>query len=185
MRRKILDQNGLNFLTMTIVEWIDLFTRPAYCDIIIDSLKFCQKEKGLNVYAFVIMSNHIHLVVDTDSEKGLSSIIQRFKSFTTNQVMEYLNDYSQIESRREWLKAHFKCKKKNIKSENQIWQKSNYPVSLFSPKVIKGKIIYIHENPVETRRVREAHHYVYSSASNYVTGSGVLDVIVLDDVWFD
>jgi len=82
MRYKILNQNGLNFITFTIVDWIDLFTRSVYCDIILDSLRFCQKEKGLNIYAYVIMPSHIHMIIATDHPDGLSAIIRSFKSYT-------------------------------------------------------------------------------------------------------
>ncbi len=59
----IKDQNAAHFLTITIVSWVDIFTKKIYRDIIIDSLKYCQKEKGLEIYGYVIMSNHIHLIV--------------------------------------------------------------------------------------------------------------------------
>ena len=80
MRYKIEDQNGLYFLTMTIVEWIDLFTRPVYKDIVIESLKYCQKEKGLVVSAYVIMPSHLHLILNTNNEKGLSNICLLYTS---------------------------------------------------------------------------------------------------------
>jgi REP element-mobilizing transposase RayT len=63
MRRKILDQNGFNYLTLTIVDWVDVFTRKECRDIVLESLRHCQAKKGLVIYAYVIMSNHIHLVV--------------------------------------------------------------------------------------------------------------------------
>ena len=63
MRRKILDQYGINCLTLTVVEWIDVFTRKDYRDIIIESLKYCIENEGLVVHAYVIMSNHVHLIV--------------------------------------------------------------------------------------------------------------------------
>lgn len=63
-RYKILDQHGLNFLTLTVVDWVDVFIRKRYKDIIIDSLQYCQKEKNLLVYAYVIMSSHIHLITE-------------------------------------------------------------------------------------------------------------------------
>ena len=63
-RYKILDQHGLNFVTCTVVDWVDVFIRKAYKDIIIESVDYCQKEKGLRVYAYVIMSSHLHLIVE-------------------------------------------------------------------------------------------------------------------------
>jgi putative transposase len=59
---KIIDQHGLNYLTLTIVGWIDIFSRKKYRDIIIESLRYCQENKGLKIYGYVIMTNHIHLM---------------------------------------------------------------------------------------------------------------------------
>ena len=188
MRYKILDQNGLNYLTFTMVEWIDLFTRPVYKDIIVESLAFCQREKALRVHAFVIMSNHVHAILSTESEAGLSSIINSFKSFTAKAFLQYLKGDKNPESRREWLLNHFafNARKNKTKSQYQIWQSSNHPVLLYSPKVIRQKVSYIHNNPVVLGIVEHAEDYVYSSASNYARdGEGVLIVDVLDVLWND
>jgi len=188
MRYKILDQNGLYYLTFTIVEWIDLFTRSVYKDIIVESLAFCQREKGLRVHAFVIMSNHVHAILSTESEAGLSPIISSFKSFTAKAFLKYLKDDKNPESRREWLLNHFafNARKNKTKSRYQIWQPSNHPILLYSPKVIRQKVGYIHLNPVVLGIVERAEDYVYSSASNYAKdGEGVLSVDILDMLWND
>lgn len=49
---KILDQDYPYFITFAVEEWVDVFTRPVYKDIIIDSLRFCQREKGLVIYGW-------------------------------------------------------------------------------------------------------------------------------------
>ena len=188
MRYKILDQNGLNYLTFTIVEWIDLFTRPVYKDIIIESLAFCQREKGLRVHAFVIMSNHAHAILSTESEAGLSSILSSFKSYTAKAFLKYLKDDKNPESRREWLLNHFafNARKNKTNSQYQIWQPDNHPILLYSPKVIRQKVGYIHLNPVVLGIVEHADDYLYSSASNYARdGEGVLEVDLLDALWND
>jgi REP element-mobilizing transposase RayT len=59
---QIKDQHALLYVTLQVVYWVDIFTRKTYRDIAIESLQYCQQEKGLEIYAFVIMSNHIHLV---------------------------------------------------------------------------------------------------------------------------
>ena len=183
MRYKILDQNGMNYLTLTIVEWIDLFTRPVYSDIIIESLQFCQQHKDLKVHAYVIMPSHLHLVLSTTGETGLSPILQSFKSFTAKQIVKYLQDKQQVESRREWLLNHFafNARKHKTHSQYQIWQRDNHPIALYSPKVIRQKIGYIHNNPVVSKIVLEPEAYIFSSASNYATGQGVMAV----DIWED
>ena len=65
---KIYDQGALYYVTFKIVNWVDLFSRKVYKDIAIDSLKFCQRNKGLEIYAYVIMSNHIHILMRSNTE---------------------------------------------------------------------------------------------------------------------
>ena len=84
---KITNQNHIHFITPTIVGWLDVFTRKVYKDIIIDSLKFCIKNKGLSVHAYVIMSNHLHLVVSAREGFQLSNILRDFKRHTSKAII--------------------------------------------------------------------------------------------------
>jgi len=59
---KIIDQGGLYYVTFAVVSWVDVFTRKEYSDILIESLRYCQQEKGLVIYGWCIMSNHVHLI---------------------------------------------------------------------------------------------------------------------------
>lgn len=187
MRYQIYDQNGMNFITCTVVEWIDLFTRTEIADIIIDSLRYCQEHKGLNIYAYVLMPSHLHLICGTADTKGLSSILQAFKSFTAKAIIKYLKDPSKPESRREWLLNHFafNARKQNKGSEYQVWQRDNHPIYLHTTRVIRQKLIYIHNNPVVDKLVSKPHHYLRSSASNYQNGIGILNITVIDEIWND
>lgn len=87
---KIINQNGLHFLTMTTVGWVDTFTRQGYREILIDSLRHCQKNKGLVINAYVIMSNHLHLIGYAKEGYELSAIVRDFKKFTSKQIIQYL-----------------------------------------------------------------------------------------------
>lgn len=185
MRYRILDQHGLNFLTLTVVEWIDLFTRKAIADIVLDSLRWCQQNKGLEIYGFVLMPSHLHLIARAGSDDELSTVLQSFKSFTATNIISYLKDTTLPESRRDWLLNHFafNARKNKTNSLHQVWQRDNHPVILFSPHVIRQKLGYVHNNPVEAGIVLVPEHYLMSSASNYAIGKGMLDVIVLEDLW--
>jgi putative transposase len=185
MSHKILDQQGLNFLTLTIVGWIDIFARKKYRDLVIDSLRYCQKEKGLHVHGYVIMTNHIHLVVRADGQQPLSEVIGDFKSFTATTIMKDLENNVQ-ESRREWLLYIFGffAKINKRKTAHQLWTTDNHPIALFSQKVIQQKLNYIHLNPVRAGWVKWPQHYLYSSASNYLeNGQGILEVELLDEFY--
>jgi REP element-mobilizing transposase RayT len=87
-RRQILNEHGLAYITCTIVGWMDLFSRPVYRDIVIDSLRFCQTEKGLQIFAYVLMSNHLHLIVKSKDEDTLSKILHDFKKHTGKSMLK-------------------------------------------------------------------------------------------------
>ena len=177
---KIKNQRGLHFLTFTLVGWVDLFTREIYRQIVIDALKFAQRERGLVLYAYVIMSNHIHLICRADGEYSLSRIIQHFKSFTANKIIKAVK--RPTESRRKWIQMVFKyhAKYNSRNSKYQVWIQDNHPVELYSPKFILQRLSYLHLNPLRAGIVKKPEHYVYSSASNYVGKPGIIEVEVID-----
>lgn len=182
----IINQQGLHYLTFTVVGWVDVFTRKAYREVILDSFRYCQKERRLLIYGYVIMSNHLHLIVRTEQE-DLSNVIRDFKKFTANTILKLIQDKSQGESRREWLlnvfAYHAKYNTNNRKY--QFWVQNNRPIELVSNSWIRQKLQYIHDNPVKAGWVGVPEHYLYSSASNYATGAGLLDVVVMDTIWSD
>ena len=179
----ITEQYSTYFVTFTIVGWVDVFTRKELNEIIVDSLKFCQKQKCLIINAYVIMSNHIHLIVRAapDSE-GLSAIIRDFKKYTSKKILEFvLTDKK--ESRQEWMKIvfayHAKYNKNN--SKYQVWQQNNRPKMLIHPRFSQRIISYIHLNPVRSKIVDQPEDYVYSSARNYAEYKEVeLEVEIMD-----
>jgi REP element-mobilizing transposase RayT len=101
---QIRDQAALHYLTIQVVDWIDVFTRQVYCDMVIDSLKYYQDNKGLQLFGYVIMSNHVHLIAN--SPKGqLSDIFRDFKKFTARTIIENIG--SGTESRKDWILNRF------------------------------------------------------------------------------
>ena len=174
---KIEDQTQAYFLTLTVEKWVDVFSRKIYRDIIIDTLRFCQQNKGLEIFAFVVMTNHIHLVVRS-AEGKLSSTIREFKSYSAKQIIEAIK--TEPESRRQWMCQLFKWSAvDNKRSENyQFWQRDNHPEVLYSPDFIDQKINYIHQNPVKAGFVLNPEDYLYSSAMAYAGLPCLLDVIV-------
>jgi REP element-mobilizing transposase RayT len=174
----ISDQFETHFLTFTICGWIDLFTRQVYRDIVMDAFRFAQKQKQLILNAFVIMSNHIHLIARANEQqkKTLSDIIRDFKKFTHNQMMPVIE--SETESRRQWMLHQFKYYG-SINPNNevkQIWTNDNHPEACFGEKFTYGKFEYIHDNPVRAGIVKNQEDYIYSSASNYAGKGGIIDV---------
>ena len=194
MRYKILDQKGLNFITITVVDWIDLFTRKALCEIVTKNLAYSRNKKGLKIFGYVIMSSHIHLIVRASKEQDLSAIIRDFKSYTAKQIIAFLKEKESKESKKEWLLSHFRnAAIINGKNRNyKVWQNGNLPIELYTPKVIRQKLNYIHGNPVEGGIVSLPEHYLHSSATNYQSGhlselqkNNKLEIDLLEGIWND
>lgn len=174
---EIRDQYATHFLTFTVCGWIDLFSRSVYKDILIDSFKHCQEHKAFILNAFVIMTNHVHLIARaTTKECTLSDIVRDFKKYTHKTMMPIIQ--SEQESRRLWMLHQFKYYgTRNSKNEEyQIWANGNHPEECFGNDFIQTKLDYIHQNPVRAGIVYNAENYIYSSAANYAGKPGVIKV---------
>jgi REP element-mobilizing transposase RayT len=171
---------GIYFVSFAVVEWLDVFTRNEYKDIVIDSLQYCQKEKGMEIYAWCIMTNHVHLVFRSIKGQKPELLLGDFKRFTSKKIVKAIIDNPR-ESRREWLLEQFK--KAGAKSSNvnkyQFWRHDNKPIELWSNEVIDEKINYIHNNPVEEGLVYNPEDYVYSSARDYAGEIGLIENLVV------
>ena len=168
------------FVSFAVVEWLDVFTRNEYKDLLLKSLSYCQREKGMEIYAWCIMSNHVHLVFRSIGDEPPEKKLGSFKRFTSNAVVKAITNNSK-ESRREALLSVFK-RNGNITSNvnnYQFWRHDNKPIELWSSHVISQKIRYIHENPVKAGYVFRPEDYVYSSAVDYSGVKGVLDGVVV------
>lgn len=168
---------------MTIVGWVDIFSRLECRDIIVDSLKYCSEQKGLSIHAYVIMTNHIHLVATAQEDSaGLSAVIRDFKRHTAKELINCITENNK-ESRREWMDVVFKHHGMNNQRNEtyQIWIQDNRPMQCIHPKFTIQKINYIHNNPVKAGIIRRAIDYYYSSTGNYAGEEDVLmEVDIID-----
>lgn len=162
------------FLTLTVTAWVDVFTRTNHRVVIIDSLKFCIAEKGLNVFAYCLMSNHIHLLVSTEEPYKLSDVIRDFKRHTSKAIIEQIK--TEPESRREWMLNLFEYagSKSKAHKKYKFWKSGNHAIEVFTTRFIWDKIHYIHNNPVEVGLVKRPEDWAYSSASNYCMDENLL-----------
>ncbi len=171
---------GLYFVSFATVGWIDVFTREIYRDILVESLKYCQASKGLEIYAWCLMTNHIHLIVRAKEGFLMPNIMRDFKKFTSKKIIEaiLLNEH---ESRKEWMIAIFKSSGEyNSNNKNyQFWRQDNKPIELWSHDVIQQKLDYIHNNPVDAGFVAEPEHWRFSSAIDYGGGKGLIKILYL------
>jgi REP element-mobilizing transposase RayT len=170
----------LYFTTSTVIDWLDVFTRPLYKHIIIESLSYCQKQKGLDIYAWVLMTNHLHMIAGTRLPGiTLGDILRDFKKYTNKKILAAIES-NQQESRRKWLldRCWFAGNNDSRIKNYRFWQEGNHVEQLYSYDFYKQKLNYIHNNPVRQEIVERPEDYLYSSARNYAGMEGLLDVIV-------
>ncbi|OQX78447.1 MAG: hypothetical protein B6D61_05500 [Bacteroidetes bacterium 4484_249] len=158
------NSNDTYFVTLTIVYWIDIFTRLQYKDMIIGNLEYCRKEKGLEIFSYVIMTNHLHLIARS-TKKTLSNVLRDFKTFTSKELYKAIKENPQ-ESRKRWMIKLFEnAGKLNKLNKNfQVWQNKNQPIIMSNYKQFLVKQNYIHQNPVLAGFVANDFEYLYSSA---------------------
>jgi len=178
---QIIDQKAPYFLTFQIVDWVDIFTRKIYKDIVIDCFNFMIKNKKFQLFAYVIMSNHVHLIAQ--SEGRLSDNIRDIKKFTCLKIIETIK--TQPESRKDWILNIFKANGElsHSNKEYQVWTHENHAVLLYSNEFIKSKVDYIHNNPVRAGIVEKPEDYFYSSARNYASLQAPIDIPTLILPW--
>ncbi len=174
---KFRDQSKPYFITFAIVNWVDLFTRKEYVYLLIDAIRYCQKEKGLLMYAWVIMPSHVHMIIGTTSEP-MENIVRDLKSFTSRKIRKEIKEHPG-ESRKEWLLWMFELAgKKNGNNKNwQLWQQHNQPVELWDAYMADNKLNYLHNNPVKAGFVANPEDYLWSSATDYAGGKGWLQIV--------
>ena len=177
---KIYDKDKAYFVTMTVVNWIDVFTRKNHKLKIIESLKYCQKNKGLIIFAWVLMPSHLHMVVRADGDLTLSEILRDFKKHTAKEIIAQIKQ--EPESRRAWLLKEFETAGRDLKRIKyyKFWQDGNHPKEINTNHFLNEKVNYIHMNPVEEMLVEYPENYLYSSARNYADLDNFLNVELID-----
>lgn len=158
-------KGDLYFLTLTIVDWVDVFTRDIYFKCIADNLQYCQKHKGLEIFAYVIMTNHLHLVARSQKQ-DLFELLRDFKSYTSKLIYRLIVE-NHSESRKNWIEYFLRQNgMENHRNKwHQFWQNGNCPKIMLFDRFIEQKVNYIHQNPVRAGFVAFPEDWKYSSAS--------------------
>jgi len=175
-----ISEGYMYFLTMTVANWVDVFTRPVYKQLIVDALKYNQENKGLIIYGWCLMSNHLHLLAEGEENKNLSDILRDFKKFTSKAIIKEIQ-HNATESRKKWMLSEFEYAGRiNKKIKNyKFWQDGNEAKEIHTSDFMQQKLDYIHNNPVKAEIVDEPEDYRYSSARNYAGDIGLLEVIMI------
>lgn len=172
---KFNDIEAAYFITLTVVDWIDVFTRNIYRDILLDSFNFCQGKQGLQIHAWVLMPNHFHMICSFINNANPGMVIKNIKSFTAMKLIDAIINNPQ-ESRKKWMLDLFEKNGLNNKSNfspdnyrDQFWEHENHPILLDSEIKFRQRFKYLHENPVRAGFVIEPQDWLYSSAIDYYT----------------
>ena len=167
---KICDEQAPHFLTCTVLNWMPLFTRPQTTDIILEALSHRQEQDGWKVYGYVILENHLHMIVQAEN---LLAELPRFKSYTARKLIDHLT-----ERHAEHLLKQLAFFRKEHKQDRdyQLWEEGSHPQMIADEETLRQKLEYIHQNPVKRGYVDEAEHWRYSSARNYAGLAGLIPV---------
>lgn len=171
---RVYDSDYPYFITNTIVEGYPIFAQPQAADIVLNALSFLQEERDTRLYSYVIMENHIHMVLQTER---LSSIIQAFKSWTARAIID---DFAMTGRYYQLGKLKEAKNPSHIDSVHQLWQEGFHPKHIYSTNMMIQKIEYIHQNPVKRGFVDHQEDWRYSSARNYLGMRGLIPVTIFE-----
>ena len=149
-RYKITEVNQPHFITCTILHWLPIFTRPESVQIILDSLNHLRNTDQLKLYGYVILENHLHLILSSDN---LPKTIRKFKSYTARQIISVLKvngSKTLLDQLKFYKKAH------KTQTNFQVWQEGCAPKLIQNEEVFRQKLEYIHHNPVKRGYVEQA-----------------------------
>jgi REP element-mobilizing transposase RayT len=161
-------------LTLNTVDRVDIFIRPFFKQIIVESLNYFIEKKGLIVYGWCLMTNHLHLIVEAKDGFELSGIISDFKTFTGKIILQDLNADSDI--RREWVMK--KIREAALFDQLEVWENADHPISINTGEreSINDQLKLIHNNPVRNKIVASPQDYLHSSARNYAGLRGLVNI---------
>ena len=172
---RIREQNAIHFLTFTVEQWVDVFSRCDYVDIVLDSLRFCQQQKGLQIYSWCIMTNHMHLIARAAPPHRLSDTIRDFKKFTSRKIVEAIES-NERESRKNWLLWLLKRQQAEGGSSIEFWRDDNHAEEIYSLDFFLQKMEYIHMNPVQAGYVIVPEDWRWSSAGDFYGRKGLIEL---------
>jgi putative transposase len=179
---KFHDQDELYFVTFAVINWIDLFIRQEYRQIMLDSWKYCKENKGLEIYGWCIMTSHVHMIIGSKKEK-LENIMRDMKKYTSEKLRACIKAHPQ-ESRREWML--WMMERAGLKNSNnisfQLWRQDNHPLVMDNIQKMHYSLDYIHNNPVEAGIVEKPEDYLYSSARDYYGMKGMIDIKMIETI---
>ena len=171
---KFHDNDKLYFISFATVNWIDVFVREEYMQVVIESWKYCHEKKALEIYGWCIMPSHVHMIIGSKKDK-LEDIVRDMKKHTSMELKEVIKN-NVHESRKEWIIWMMeRAGKKNGNNKDwQFWQQHNKPLEITGQQMFDEKLLYIHQNPVQAGFVTREEDWKYSSARDFCGMKGLV-----------
>jgi REP element-mobilizing transposase RayT len=158
--------NHLYFITTKAVDYTHLFRRDIVKRLLTDTLD-CMYLRGLfTLYAFVIMPNHIHLIIQCPADNPVKDMIRDYKRHTADRLIRHYRaeDNAKV--------LNFLSEKSRSSGQKyKVWEDGYNAKNVFSPEFLRQKTEYIHNNPCQPHwnLVSSPKTYMWSSAKFYLT----------------
>jgi len=165
------------YITTVVYNRLSIFIRPSFVIPLIDSLNFYRYKQEFKLLGYVIMPDHIHLLLWPFGAATASEIMRDYKKFTSTRITRQ----AEVEGIAEWLAAFKQAGQETGRADSKVWQDSYWDVNVYTERFLRAKLDYIHRNPLRAGLVEDPASYPYSSYRNYVTGDQSL--IEIDKDW--
>lgn len=172
------ENEGCYFITFNTVDWVDVFIRPVYKQVIVHTLNHFIDSKGLVVYAWCLMSHHLHLLAKAQQGAVMAELEKEYKLFTTKKILEAID--TEPETRKQWMLERFENfgNMLRLMKKYHVWQNCSNPLYIDFKKtdLLLEHFEHIHQNPVRDKIVDIPGEYLYSSARDYAGIKGIVNI---------
>ena len=156
-------EGSIYYITSVIYNRTKVFITPSFVIPIIDSLNYYRFQYSVEIIGYVIMHDHIHLLLYPEAEQAITDFMRDFKRFTSGRITRQ----AKVEGKRDWVSMFEQAGTETERAEFKVWQDSFWEQDIYTEDFLKQKLNYIHLNPVRAGIVNNATDYPYSSARNY------------------
>jgi putative transposase len=177
MTKRYRIEGSIFYITSNIFDRINIFTRPSFIIPIIDSLNYYRYQYACKLLGYVIMMDHIHLLIWPQDAEVIADFMRDFKRFTSGRITRQ----AKLEGKTDWVEKFEDAGNETSRADYKVWQDSFWEQTIYTQTFLEQKLNYIHMNPVRAGIVDEPPKYPYSSYRNYYLGDHQL--IEIDSEW--
>lgn len=171
-------EGSIFYITSNIYNRINVFTRPSFIIPIIDSFNYYRYQYNCKLLGYVIMPDHIHLLIWPHDAEVVTDFMRDFKRFTSGRITRQ----AKVEGKLDWVQEFEKAGNETGRADFKVWQDSFWEQCIYTEDFLRQKLNYIHLNPVRAGIVNDAADYPYSSYRNYYLSDNHL--IEIDSDWY-